>query len=301
MKLRHCLAALGCAVFFATSTASCAKPAPAPAAKAARPGLWKLADADTTIYLFGTIHVLPADYQWRTKAFDAAAAKADTLVLEVADLDDSKRTAEVFSRLAISPNLPPILDRVPAEKRPGLKSLIDKTGIPPAALTQFESWAVAITIAGMMLKELNLSPENGVERKLTDEFAAAKKPILGLESTELQLSIFDQLPDAVQTTFLAGLIEEQVDPKGEFDAMLKAWSSGDDKAIATSFDDELRSSPELTEALLRKRNRQWTEWLARRLDTPGTVLVAVGAGHLAGVDSVQTMLKQRGLKVTRVQ
>lgn len=263
--------------------------------------MWKLADADTTIYLFGTIHVLPADYQWRTKAFNAAVAKADTLVLEVADLDDAKRTAEIFSRLAISPGLPPVIERVPAEKRPDMKALIDKTGIPANALTQFESWAVAITIAGMMLKDLNLSPENGVERKLTDDFTAAKKPIIGLETTELQLSIFDRLPESVQTTFLAGLIEEQIDPKGEFDAMLKAWSSGDDKAIAASFDGELRSSPELTEALLRNRNRQWTQWLKQRLNSPGTVMVAVGAGHLAGSDSVQAMLKQQGLKVTRIQ
>jgi uncharacterized protein len=301
MKHKSLFAALGCALLLSTTTISCAKPAPSKSAPSAKPALWKLADADTTIYLFGTIHVLPVDYKWRTKAFDAAAAKADTLVLEVADLGDSAKTAEIFTKLAMSPNLPPVLDRVPADKRPGLKALIDKVGFPAAALARFESWAVAITLAGGMLKDLDLSPDNGVERKLTEEFAAAKKPVIGLETTELQLGIFDKLPQPAQDMFLAGLADEVADPKAEFDAMLGAWRSGDDKAIATTFDDELRQSPELTDALLRNRNANWTAWLAKRLDTPGTVMVAVGAGHLAGVDSVQTMLAKKGLKVTRVQ
>jgi uncharacterized protein len=301
MKHKSLFAALGCALLLSTATASCAKPAATKVAAPAKPAMWKIADADTTIYLFGTFHVLPANYKWRTKAFDAAAAKADTLVLEVADLGDNTKTAEVFTRLAMSPNLPPVLDRVPADKRPGLKALIDKVGFPSSALARFESWAVAITLAGGMLKDLDLSPDNGVERKLTEEFTAAKKPVIGLETTELQLGIFDKLPQSAQDMFLAGLADEVEDPKAEFDAMLGAWTKGDDKAIATTFDDELRQSPALTDALLRNRNANWTAWLTKRLDTPGTVMVAVGAGHLAGVDSVQSMLAKQGVKVTRVQ
>ena len=301
MNHKSIFAALGCALLLSTATASCAKPAPSKPAASAKPALWKLADADTTIYLFGTIHVLPQNYQWRTKAFNAAVAKADTLVLEVADLGDTEKTAAVFTKLAMSPGLPPVLDRVPADKRPGLKALIDKAGFPPAALGQFESWAVAITLAGGMLKDLNLSPDNGVERALTTQFTAAKKPVIGLETTELQLGIFDKLPEAAQRTFLSSLADEEGDPKAEFDKMLNAWRTGNDKAIAMTFDDELRTSPELTNALLTNRNANWTAWLAKRLDTPGTVIVAVGAGHLAGPESVQAMLAKQGIKVTRVQ
>ena len=301
MNHKSIFAALGCALLLSTATVSCAKPAPSKPAPRAKPALWKLADADTTIYLFGTIHVLPKGYNWRTKAFNAAAAKADTLVLEVADLGDNAKTAAVFTKLAMSPGLPPVLDRVPADKRAGLKALIDKVGFPPSALAQFESWAVAITLAGGMLKDLYLSPDDGVERSLTEQFTATKKPVIGLETTELQLGIFDKLPEDAQRSFLAGLADEQGDPKAEFDTMLSAWRSGDDKAIALTFDDELRASPELLNALLTKRNANWTTWLKNRLDTPGTVMVAVGAGHLAGPESVQAMLAKQGIKVTRVQ
>jgi uncharacterized protein len=35
--------------------------------------------------------------------------------------------------------------------------------------------------------------------------------------------------------------------------------------------------------------------------SPGSVLIAVGAGHLAGKDSVVAMLKKQGYRVRQVQ
>ncbi len=282
--------------------ASCVSASTPPKPEApARPALWKLADADTTIYLFGTIHVLPKSLKWRTAKFDAAVASADQLYLEVADLDDASKTAGTFMKLAISPNLPPVLNRVPANRRAGLKALIEKSGVPTAVLDKFEDWAVAVTLSSALLKDLKVSPEDGVEHQLTSLFRAAKKPIAGLETTELQLGFFDKLPAKAQQTFLVSMVDDATDADAEFRKMVRAWGRGDQQAIAISFDDELKLSAELSEVLIRARNRNWTDWLAKRLDTPGTILVAVGAGHLAGKDSVQTMLTKRGLRVARVQ
>jgi uncharacterized protein len=266
-----------------------------------KPALWKLADDDTTIYLFGTIHVLPKDLVWRTPVFDAALAKAETLVLEVNDLDDEQASASLFLKLAISPNLLPIADRIPADRRATLRVMMDKASINPAGMDRFESWAVALSLASSGLSNLNLNPEYGVERQLTRDFTALRKPILGLETSEEQLSFFDKLPEAAQRTLLVSMIDEQADVKKTFDDMIAAWSAGNEQKIAITFDDELSLSPELVERLLRQRNRNWTGWLQRRLDQPGTVMVAVGAGHLAGPDSVQAMLAAQGVQVVRVQ
>ncbi len=266
-----------------------------------KPGLWKLADADTTIYLFGTVHVLPKDFKWRSPKIEAAIKSADSLVLEIADSGDSAKMATTFTDLAISPGLPPVADRVPADRRAKLGALIAKVGIPAPALQSFESWAVAITLAAGMLAELGVSPEDGVETQLTADFKALKRPIAGLETTPEQLGFFDTLSEDSQRMFLISMIDEAANAKVEFDQMTAAWASGDDKAIAISFDDELRLSQEMADVLLRQRNARWTGWVAKRLDQPGTVFVAVGAGHLAGDDSVQAMLAKKGLKVTRVQ
>jgi uncharacterized protein YbaP (TraB family) len=97
------------------------------------------------------------------------------------------------------------------------------------------------------------------------------------------------------------VIEDGADAPAQFKAMLDAWIAGDLKGVERTFDDETQMSPELKDALMRKRNAAWADWLAKRLDRPGTVFVAVGAGHLAGPDSVQAMLEAKGLKAKRVQ
>ena len=87
----------------------------------------------------------------------------------------------------------------------------------------------------------------------------------------------------------------------ELGGMLKAWSSGDVNGIAKTFDRDLSGSPELQQSLIHQRNSNWRKWIEQRLDKPGAVLVAVGAGHLAGKDSVLEMLKKDGYKVRRLQ
>ena len=280
--------------------ASCSV-AQVPAAPSPRPALWKLADADTTIYLFGSIHVLPDDYKWRTPVFDAALAKADSLVLEIVVDDPKADDAATMQKLALSPGLPPLLDRVAPADRKALAALIAESKIPTATLDAMETWAAALSLASNMVASLKMSPDNGVERQLTSSFRGAGKPIAGLETTAQQLGFFDTLPEKVQREFLKSVIESGKDADAEFAKMIKAWSSGDTKGIAATFDDEMKDSPELNEILLKRRNANWAAWLKTRLETPGTIMVAVGAGHLVGDSSVQALLARDGLKVTRVQ
>jgi uncharacterized protein len=68
-----------------------------------------------------------------------------------------------------------------------------------------------------------------------------------------------------------------------------------------TFDDEMKLSPELAEVLLHRRNNTWAGWVSERMKKPGTVFVAVGAGHLAGNRSVDRLVALRGFKVVRVQ
>lgn len=276
-------------------------PPPLAAPAEVKPALWKLADADTTIYLFGTIHILPKDFAWRTPQFDQALGASSTLVLEVADLDDEQASTGVFLNMAVSPDLPAVNDRVPDDRRAGLSLMMDKAGLSSSVLSRFESWAVALTLASAGMRDLQLSSDYGVERALAADFKAAKKPVIGLETAEQQFGFFDTLPEQAQRTLLVSMIDEQADVKQMFDEMINAWSEGDENKIALTFDDELSLSPELVERLLRQRNRNWAGWLEKRLDQPGTIMVAVGAGHLAGKDSVQALLSVRGVKVDRVQ
>lgn len=276
--------------------------APAAEPSVASPALWKVADDDTTIYLFGTIHLLPKDTKWRSPVLDQAAAGSDTLVIETV-VDESNPSALIgeLSKLAISPGLPPLLDRVPAEKRAALATMIAKSGIPAQALDRFETWAAAFMLLGVQFQSLGLESSSGVEAVLKKQFAAGGKPIGQLETNAEQLGYFDRLSEQAQRNFLVSVLDDPAAMQEQFGGMLDAWARGDVEAIGDSFNRDLAQALELKEALLIKRNVNWANWVKGRLDQPGTVFVAVGAGHLAGDQSVQTLLEKQGVKVKRVQ
>jgi uncharacterized protein YbaP (TraB family) len=83
--------------------------------------------------------------------------------------------------------------------------------------------------------------------------------------------------------------------------MVKAWSEGDADRLAALMNESMKDDPALAERLLYARNRNWAQWIDDRLDQPGTVFMAVGAGHLAGKESVQDALATRGIQSVRVQ
>ncbi len=276
--------------------------APAAEPKTASPAMWKVADEDTTIYLFGTIHLLPKGTKWRSAAFDNAAAGSDTLIVETV-IDEKNPAAtigEVF-KLAISPGLPPLLDRVPADKKAALATMVAKSGIPAQAFDKMETWAAAFMLLGVQFQGLGLDSGSGVESTLKKQFEEGGKPIGQLETNAEQLGFFDRLSEEAQRKFLVSVLDDTAAMKEQFSGMLDAWARGDVKAIGDSFNRDLAEAAELKDALLLKRNANWATWVKGRLDQPGTVLVAVGAGHLAGEQSVQAMLEKQGVQVTRVQ
>jgi len=286
------------AAFSAIAATACASPAAE--AREASPALWKVADADTTVYLFGTIHLLPKDTSWRSPAFEKAVKSADTLVLEtLIDENDPTPVFAALNKLGVSPGLPPLADRVKPEKRAALATVIAKSGAPAEVYDKMETWAAGYLLLLVQLSQIGLDP--GVESTIKAEFSAEGKTIGQLETNAEQLGFFDGLPEADQEAFLEGVLEDPAAMKTQLTQMVDAWSRGDVKAIARTFGEEFQDSPELKKALLLKRNANWARWVKGRLDKPGTVLVAVGAGHLAGDGSVVSLLEKQGLKVTRVQ
>jgi len=292
--LKTGLAALGA---LAVGSAGIAR---APAAP--KPALWKVADRDTTIYLFGTIHLLPQGTAWQSPTFAAAARQSGSLVVEtIVDEKNPAALSATMMRLGLAPNLPSVEQRVAPAKRAALATAIARSRVPVAALNRMETWAVAFTLMGTQFADMALRQDAGVETSLKREFTAAGKPIDQLETNAEQLGFFDALPERAQRNLLEGAIEQPQAARKQFDAMLAAWTRGDVDAIARSFNADMADEPALRELLLKRRNANWARWIEARLAQPGEVMVAVGAGHLAGRDSVQALLGKRGLKVKRIQ
>lgn len=291
------LAALGLATLAGCATV------PTTTAETAKPAMWRVSDPDTTVYLFGTFHMLPKDYQWQTPAIRQAVANSSELVIEtIVDTKNPAKLAAELGKLGFANNLPPLADRVDPALRPQLAAAIKASGLPAPYYDKMKTWTAAFTLVGTQFKALGLEGEAGVEPILRGSFEAKGKPVGQLETNGEQLSFFDTLSEPAQRSFLEGTISEPAKMRVEFNAMLKSWTHGDVAGIARSFNVDLAESPELRAALLTRRNANWTRWIEKRMaDRPGTLMVAVGAGHLAGDQSVIDLLKTQGYTVTRVQ
>lgn len=268
----------------------CSRPRPAPA----RPALFVVRDADTSIWLFGTIHVLPNNLDWRTPAIDRAVAQADLLVTELPAIDRAQAGA-AYARFARGHNLPPVEQRLPPGQRAAFHQAIAAAGLTKAALDPLDDWAVAVAIGQAQAAAQGADVEHGVEEALARRFA--DRPRIGLETLNGQLALLDGLPPADQRRMLTDAFAR---PDG-FRQTLSAWSRGDIGALAVIDDRLFAGSAAFERALLTGRNERWSQWIAARMAKPGKVFVAVGAGHLAGPKSVVAMLRARGFRVARVQ
>jgi uncharacterized protein len=138
--------------------------------------MWALSDEDTTIYLLGTIHLLPENYVWRTPIIDQAIHSSDELVVET--IIDPARPHELILALmemGYSPGLPPLAERVDPAKRSALETAIAKSGMPRPVFDQMKTWTAAFTLIGVQFKEIGIAGQHGVEETLRQTFGASGK------------------------------------------------------------------------------------------------------------------------------
>ena len=157
---------------------------------------------------------------------------------------------------------------------------------------------VGLTMVMLPLMKEGYSPDSGVEKVLLGK--VGDKPQDALETIEFQLGIFDGMPQDKQITFMMEAVEGMDEAKPTLDKMVDRWVNGDAEGLAEIMNEGMED-PEIAEALLYKRNANWVDWIENRLDEPGSVFIAVGAGHLAGEKSVQDMLAKRSYYVQRVR
>ncbi|MEM9084515.1 MAG: TraB/GumN family protein [Pseudomonadota bacterium] len=268
--------------------------------QAAGPALWKVADEDTTIYLFGTVHALPDDVEWYDEDISEALASSDTLVTEISlEAGGDAAAQQVMMEKALLTDGTTLRSLLSKEQTAAYESALSDLGLPAAAFDQFEPWLASITLTMLPLLKEGYSPESGVEKVLVGKAGNITKD--ALETTEFQVNVFDSLPQDKQITLLMETVEGVDEIKPLIDAMVAEWIEGDADALAELMNEGL-TDPELAEVLLYSRNANWAEWIDQRLDsTPGTVFIAVGAGHLAGEKSVQDLLEDRDIEVERLQ
>ena len=260
-----------------------------------RPAIWRIGDADTTIYLFGTIHVLPPGFQWRSAALERVVAASDSLLLESVGGDGP---TTVMPRAAL-----PLAERVSPDHRAALARFADR--LPPGAMAQLDampSWVAAIAIGYVRDMQAGETPGPGADDWLEARFRQMGKPVVAIEDTRAVMAHVAAIPEAKQRAMLNATLDAPGQSRAALRAPTHAWAKGEvgeGSALKVEFD-TANGGDVLKVALLRDRNAAWVSALATRLRAPGTTLFAAGAGHFIGPGSVLDLLKRRGISVVRI-
>lgn len=262
------------------------------------PALWVVKDEDTTIYLFGTVHILKPNLSWFDEGVKQAFEGSDRLVLEMVEPTAAESQA-LFGKLAIDKSGKTLRSKMSDADRAIYETAMTKTGLPAEALDPFDPWAAAVTLSVISMQKQGFDINSGVEKQLTAAANAAKKPIGGVETMEFQLGVFDSMPEGEQIRFLVETAKVVESSSNMMDKMVELWGTPDPDGLGQLMNEGLTSRA-LYDALLTRRNANWAKWIKAEMDKPGTTFMAVGAGHLAGPTSVQNLLPAYGLSAVRV-
>jgi uncharacterized protein YbaP (TraB family) len=267
----------------------------------AEPALWAIRDKDSTIYLFGTVHVLRPTTQWRSPKIAKAFQDADDLVMEIEQPEDAATTRALMLKYGVD-QAAPLSSKLKPESYAKLQAAAQGMGFPPQALEPMRPWLAALTVSLTPLLKAGYDPESGVEKLLSTQAKAAGKPISAFETMEQQMRFFADMTPAQENQLLESTLDEIDEGPAKVDALVTAWASGDEVELKRQMVDELQNDyPDVYKLLLVDRNHDWARQLKVKLGGAGVSFVAVGAGHLAGPDSLQAELGKLGVQVERVE
>lgn len=291
-------AALGGALGVGLAFSLIAAPASAADEPPAGPALWAVTDADSTIYLFGTVHVLRPETVWRTPRIETALAESSAVWIEATDVDDQAVMGPLVQQYGMSTT--PLSSRLTPEENARLAEAGAALGMPAAGFEPMQPWLASVMVSVSAMVQAGYDPESGVDPLIEAAAVEAGKPVHGLESAAFQIQLFSGLPEALQLEMLRQAFTEYREAPVELDALVSAWAAGDDETIGRIMAEEMQAEfPDLYEVLLVRRNASWADQIETMLEGEGVTFIAVGAGHLAGEDSVQAMLAARGVEVAR--
>jgi uncharacterized protein YbaP (TraB family) len=277
----------------AVALAACAPVAPA------GPALWRLSDADSEIWLLGTVHVLPKGLDWKSPAIRDAFAKADTIWLETeTDAAAGQRIAAIVARDGVNPPGVTLSSRLGDADRVRLARVAAALGVPLTALEGQRPWLAAVQLSLAQLAREGHSAEYGVEQALEADARRAGKQRAYFETAEEQMAIFSGLTPEAEVGFLVATLRQIEEEKDASRQMDRLWADGDATGFA-AFAQKLidEAGPETAEALVYARNARWAARIDALMAGEGKAFVAVGAAHMVGERGLPALLRAKGHQV----
>lgn len=288
-----------CAALMLVSAGSSAQSG---AAQPAHPALWRIQHDAATVYLFGSLHVLPAGYAWTTPAIDAAKAASNRFIFEVpvddAALKNEKQFIIANGLLSKSQTLRGILT---ASEFQTYSAVLRRAGMKQEQFERFRPWLAAVVLGLAYLHSDDLNKLRGADDDLMDYARDHGHPLLYLEGVRDQMELLtrDNLSDQLKA--LKTLIVTLPGSRNQEKDLLGKWASGDAAGLTALLEGYFRGHPEAQDLLIDSRNRNWLPVIKQALAQPGgTAMITVGAAHIGGGNGLIALLCREGYLVEQL-
>jgi uncharacterized protein YbaP (TraB family) len=284
-------------IFAAVLTLMCAR------AAWAEPAIWLVQSPTAKIYLFGTMHMLPKQGTWFGPKIAAAFADSQEL-WEEADIGLlNKAMAPNIMDLAIAPdsNLWAKLAPATAEK---FRVELNNCHMSPAVVAHFRPWfAIQMPALCQLIEQAGknlVDGANGPEGVLLTRAISAGKKTKFFETAEQQFTDLEKAPESVQLRRLRDAVDQDAAGKDDFLGIESVWLAGDEPAMARQVADTKKTDPVFYATLFTERNQRFAAKITELMAGHENIFVAIGAGHLAGPDSVPAQLAKQKIVVKRL-
>lgn len=280
----------------------------------ASPGLpmWVIRDADSTIYITGTIHRLRDGMQWRSEKLDDALAASKELWLELSEIADPRGLDDalhpVLEEYAAYDGTP-LSEMLTIEENASLHEALVRSGAPKRVfdnLDRMEPWYATYALGLNEFMGGDYKEENAIDDALARLAVAQGIPVKGMEAIEDQIALMDggDVPSqlAELRAALKAIPEQGLPMQRVSDLAYGSWIKGEThmvEALVGMMYVAASAGTMNTDALLLDRNTNWVDVVEEMLEGSGVSFIAVGAAHLVGPDSLQNLLAKRGIKSKR--
>ena len=267
------------------------------------PALWKVSDPDSTLYLFGTVHLLPDDADWQRNDMQAAFDEVGTLFFETPDDAEANLQANMLQQqyglYESGERLTDYLDNAALNR---LTAAIHNVNLRPEVIVSFKPWLVADILSLAAAEAEGFKAENSADFVLRARAEGDGKVIKYLDDMRTYIEAVALLPDYIQIEALEGTIRKFDKIGSDIKIVNNAWIVGNTKALDTQMMVEAqKKSPEMYKVLFTERNAKWAKTLDKFLQGDSNAMAVVGIGHLLGTDGLPTQFRELGYDVERVR
>lgn len=262
---------------------------------------WEVtSEKDATAYLVGSVHIVKPEIYPLDSVYYQLLEKSDKVGFEV-NMDSLLIESQaLLPKYGLYPLGETLENHLPKETLEKLESELKSLGIPLAMMMQMKPWVVSTSLTALQLQQSGYSTE-GIDQHFFNRAKKAEKPVFGLETTELQMKIFDNMTDQEQIDFLEYSLENSSETINSMDEMLENWKKGDAEKLVEYMDNGLEQFSESAYfRIFTERNQNWVPQIEKFIEDGETVLIIVGAGHLVGKNSVNDLLEKKGYSVKQL-